>query len=305
MLNYPNQVTAGDLTAAEVQTLLENPIQLAHRMDDILNKAFVSDLLLTGVADVTGTGSALIEEDAEIFPDRDPEEVNDHGEYPKTPISEGPGQLVKAVKRGQETDISDAAIARRPGSVLDKALAVLANGLIRSVDSLSLAAIASKVTQTHAASALWENGNGSKIVEDVLLAKAEIDENELGYSPNVAVLRPTDYARVSASLISANIMPREQSNPLLAGDGSFEYLGLIWTQTIHTVSENPLLVDATQLGGMLSEDLGGGYAAYGDRGIEVKTIRHDDNDSWTVRVRRVTNPYIVAPKAGIFITGTK
>jgi hypothetical protein len=56
---------------------------------------------------------------------------------------------------------------------------------------------------------------------------------------------------------------------------------------------------------MLSENLGGGYAGYGSRGIEVKTIRNDANDSWTVRVRRVTAPYIVAPQAGVFITGTK
>jgi hypothetical protein len=64
------------------------------------------------------------------------------------------------------------------------------------------------------------------------------------------------------------------------------------------------VLDSGQLGGMADEDLGGpGYAKVNGQGVEVKSIREDDNDQWRVRARRVTVPVVVEPAAARKITG--
>jgi hypothetical protein len=62
------------------------------------------------------------------------------------------------------------------------------------------------------------------------------------------------------------------------------------------------VADSKQLGGMADEDLGGpGYVKVNGVGVEVKTIRDDENDQYRVRARRVTVPVVVEPAAARFI----
>lgn len=307
MYNYPVSAPSDALSAEQVQLILSKPALLARRLDSILNKAFISDLLLTQPYDVTGAGAALVEGEDGLYPDREAEEIQAGAEYPLTPLAMGLPQLVRNVKRGQDTEVFDEAIARTPTNILDRALAKLGNGLVRTIDTLSLAAIASKVTQTYAASGAWTDG--ARIVGDVMGAVATIDEQELGYSIDTVVLKPTQYAKVVANLLNANLMPRENNNPLMSNAAaSFNYMGLTWAKSIHVPGTDPMLVDTQQLGGMLKEDIKSpGYATYGVKGIETKSQRlvgGDDRDGWRLRARRLTSPVIVAPKAAVRLTGT-
>ncbi|MEV5394492.1 hypothetical protein AB0K56_29615, partial [Nocardia farcinica] len=67
-----------------------------------------------------------------------------------------------------------------------------------------------------------------------------------------------------------------------------------------------IVADTTQLGGMADEKLGGpGYVSAGGSipGVEVKTIRDDENDKYRLRSRRVTVPVVLEPRAAWKITG--
>jgi hypothetical protein len=82
---------------------------------------------------------------------------------------------------------------------------------------------------------------------------------------------------------------------------------MTWMATTHTPAANTALVaDSQQLGGMADEDLGGpGYvsaAGPNTAPVEVKVIRDDDEDLYTLRARRVTVPIVLEPAAARKIT---
>ena len=68
-------------------------------------------------------------------------------------------------------------------------------------------------------------------------------------------------------------------------------------------TDDAILVDRDQLGGMADEKITSpGYVGYD--GLEVKSIRKDERDMYTVQARRITVPVVLEPNAGIRITGT-
>lgn len=304
MSTYPNVQRDRALTAAEVHQFLASPGLVARKLQEITDLSFVSDYLLRGTSDATGTGAVVVEEDESLFADAASEEITPGGEYPLAAVAEAAASLVALRKRGVDTELTDERIARSPRDELARKLQRLANTIIRDFDAYTSGIVASKVTQTHTGAA-WSSG--SVIIDDTLMAAAKIEELELGYTPNTVVLKPTHYAKVSSLLIAANVLPREAGNPLLSGARSFEYMGLTWVKSMYSPFTDPFVVDAENLGGIASENIGSpGYAST-ERGVEVKTWRpsgRDDNDSWLLRARRVAVPYVTAPKAGIRITGT-
>lgn len=306
MSTYPNPVEEKTLTADEVHRFLRSPALVARRLQQMTDLSFVADQLLTGTATATGTGAIMVEQDGKLFLDDDPEVIAPGGEYPLVTSDDIGAYLVAVRKKGFDSEITDEKIARTPTDTLRKLLAQMANTMIRDFDRVSLAVIASKVTGTYAASGVWTDGG--RIVEDILMADATEDEKERGYAYNAVVLKPTDYAKVVASLVKQNMMPREQGNPLLSGARSFDFMGKRIIKTVYGAFTDPMLVDTANLGGIATEDIGSpGYSSAGN-GIEVKTWRpsgRDDNDSWRARTRRIAVPYVTGPAAAVRVTGTK
>lgn len=303
-MTFPFVERDRNLTPQEVHEFLRTPSFVARRMQEITDYTFATDLLLRGSADATGTGAVLVEEDAPIFADESPEIIAPGAEYPRVSVGEVAAALVALRKKGFDSELTDERIARSPSDELARFLNRMANSMIRDFDQLGRSVIASKVTQTFAGSA-WSDAK--TIVSDVLKASAQMEELELGYTADVVVLKPTQYAAVSASLINAGLLPRESGNPLLSGARSFDYMGFTWVKSMYGPFADPFLADSNNLGGIATEDIQSPGYARAENGIEVKTWRpagRDDNDTWVTRTRRVAVPYITGPKAGLKITGT-
>lgn len=291
-----------DLTATEVHHLMKSPTLLRKRLGDILKHRFIADYLLAGRFQAVG-GAILYETGEEIFPADAPEAIAPGGEYPKTVMTSGELQTARTVKWGRGTDVTDEAITRLLINPVDRALLKLANGMIRHVDGVALGVIGSKITQTYAAPAAWTEA--SAIVESVLTvkAKAEEDHVEEDFDYDVVVLKPTQFAKVASALIKSDLVPRESQNYALNGVIP-DYMGLTWTTSKYVPFTDPTLVDRDQLGGMADEKIvSPGYV--GKDGLEVKSIRNDGTDSYTLQSRRVTVPVVLEPNAGIRITGTE
>lgn len=306
MTTYPTPVEEKNLTADEVHSFLRSPTLVARRMQELTDLSFVSDLLLTGSANADGTGSLMVEQDGGLFLDEDPETIAPGGEYPLVTAAEVGAYLIALRKKGFDSEVTDEKIARTPRDTLRRLLALMANTMIRDFDKVSLSVIASKVTGTFAAGAVWTSGG--QIIEDILKADAAEEEKERGFRYDAIVLKPTDYAMVVAQLVKSNMLPREVGNPLLGGAVSFDYLGKRWIKSMYSPFVDPFLVDTENLGGIATENIGSPDYARTPNGIEVKTWRpsgRDDNDSWRVRNRRVAVPYVTSPGAGVRITGTK
>lgn len=288
-----------------IHRLLQSPDLIARRLRTIAEQRFISDALLTGRFAVSG-GSIWYEQPGEsLYTGRTPESVGPNGEYPLSDLGIGTTAVASTVKWGQDVPVTDEAIKRLNRNPVDRAFLKMVNQMVKLVDGVALAAIATAVTQNTAAAAGWSSATAIQIFKDVALAKANILALNQGYMPDTVVLDDFAWTYAQAAFISAGYLPRESANtPVLTGD--FPVIdGMRWMTTPNIpTSGNVLVLDSTQLGGMADEQLGGpGYAGAGQQGIEVKSIRQEKTDSWLLRARRVTVPVVIETGAAWKITG--
>lgn len=299
---YPVKHPTGTLTAEQLHAILSSPRLLAKRIADLTSMRFIADWLLPERLDATG-GGLFYETGESAFAPEGPEAIAPLGEFPKVVLESGEVVSVRTDKWGLDTVISDEKIARQGRVYLDRGVTRVANTIVRHVDQVTMAVIASRVSSTFASVKTWESAGAA--VEAVLTIQAARAELGLGLELDTVVLRPAQYAKVIGMLVDDKALPREQGATAVNGNIPVDALGLTWATTPHFQGANPLLVDRDNLGGMADEKLGSpGYVNAGPFGVEAKTIRDDDTEGYTVRGRRVTVPVVTEPLAGVQLTGT-
>jgi hypothetical protein len=283
-----------------VSRFLNDPVVVARRLRTLAEQRLIATAILSGRETVSG-GAIGFEQNETMYPDRVVESVSPGGEYPMTPISTGPAQLAKIVKWGQDTIVTDEAVSRQRMQAAERAMLKLVNAAAKNVDSVALSLIASSVTQTRAASATWSSAT-PKILQDIMLAKADIAALNQGYDPNTLIINDATWAYVASDPTLINAMQRETTaNPVYTG--SFQILaGLRVLPTPNLPAAGAWVLDSAQLGGIATEDLQGGYESAGDL-LQSKSIREDHTDQWRLRARAVFVPYITEPNAAVKITG--
>ncbi len=303
-VTYP---PAGPTLSGDVETInrfLQSPTAISRRLRTLAENRFISDALLTGRYPTAG-GAVLYEQSESIYTDRAVESVSAGSEYPLTTVSSGTAQIASVVKWGQDALVTDEAVKRLLMDPVNRALTKLVNQMVRSVDSVTLSAIASGVSQTIAVTAAWTGGTAA-ILRDLLRAKAAIIGLNQGYDPDTAVVTDLQYAYIMSDLTITNALMRENSsNPVYTG--SFPVISglrILPTVAANLPSANPMVLDSKLLGGMADEQLGGPGYSGAVQGVESKTIREDVSDRWRLRARRITVPVIVEPNSAIQITGT-
>ncbi|GGH34189.1 phage major capsid protein [Microbacterium album] len=298
---YPVAHPTGTLTKEQLHLFLANPRLIARRVADITKMRFIADYLLQGRFDATG-GGIFYETGEPVFAADDPEAVAPLGEYPTVVLEDGTVVSAKTDKWGLDTIISDEKIARQGRTPVDRGILRVSNTIIRFVDSVAMAVIASRVSSTFNSGA-WDSAGAA--VESLLTIQAERADLGLGFELDTVVLRPSQYAKVIGMLIDDKALPRESGETAIQGNLPVNALGVTWATTPHFQGANPLLVDRDNLGGMADEKLGGpGYVSAGAFGVEVKSIRDDDTEGYKVRGRRVTVPVVTEPLAGVQLVGT-
>lgn len=301
-LTYPpaSPTQVGEIT--QIHQLLNSPTMLDRRLRTIAENRFISSVLLTGRYPVEA-GAIAYQQGESIFTARDVEAIRPGMEYPRTGLGFGPQQIAEVVKWGSDVPITDEAVRRLRMDPVNRALLKLVNTLVRKVDGIALAAIASQVTATHAAAALWSAGTAT-ILRDLLLAVSKVTALNQGFMPDTVVVDDTTYAMVVSDKTIQEARSREDgANPVYTG--SFPMIAGLRILPSPNVpfANSALVLDSTQLGGMADEQLGGPNYSGGLGGIETKTIRDEDKDGWRIRARRVTVPIVVEPAAAIRITG--
>lgn len=301
----PSPTLSGDNLT--ISRFLQNPTLIARRLRTLLEQRYIADSLLQGRFVVEG-GAVLYETGESIFAPNDPRAVSPGSEYPITSVGNGVASLAKTVKWGSDALITDEVIKRQNMDPVNRALLKLANTNVKYVDSVALSAITSAVTQTSATSGgiAWATASAQQILESVLIPKANVVALNQGYDPDTVVVDDIRLAYALSKFVNAGWLPRETngSNPALTGQFP-EVGGMRWLATPNLPTTGTALVlDSAMLGGMADEDLGGpGYSSAGGVGVQVKTMRDDEDDQWRIRCRRVTVPIVVEPASAWKITG--
>lgn len=299
---YPVKHPEGTLTTAELHLLLSNPTVIAQRVAELADQKFIADFLLSGRFSAQG-GGVFYETGEEIFAGEDPEAISPLGEYPTVVLESGEVVSARTVKWGLDSVVSDEKIARQGIAYVNRGITRLVNTVVRHVDRVAMAVIASRVTSTFASLETWTTAGNA--VEALMTIQAERAALGFGIDLDTVVLRPAQYAKVIGMLIDDKALPRESGATAIQGNLPVDALGLTWATTPHFQGANPLLVDREQLGGMADEDLGGpGYVRTEAFGVEAKTIREEKPEGYTLRARRVTVPVVTEPLAGVALTNT-
>jgi hypothetical protein len=292
-----------------VHHTLNSPKLVPHLLNKLVNQRLIGGDLLTGRVDTTGTGSAIFQQAQPLFADRDAERIAELAEYPLTTTSEGPSSIVSTDKWGLSMLVSDELVARNRWDVLRMELMRLANSVVYGFDQIALSAIGSAVTETTTAAAAWNTADADPLL-DVLMAKAAIDEENMGYNATTVVCTPTKWAQLVAATKVLAASPREaaDSNVLSGNMLSFAGLNILRTTNLPSGVE-VMVIDTLALGSVVWEDRGGrGPGGWqGDpsivAGVESKVSRLDDRDGYRISVRKVQVPQVQEPSAARKITG--
>lgn len=294
-----------DGTTITVSYLVNNPELIQRTLRSLVLKRLIGGKMLKGRVDVTGSGSAIFETGESIFANDVAEIVDELAEYPLTDDSNVALSVFTVDKYGLATDIPDALIKRNRMDIVSRKLVKIANRIVYGFDARVLSAIGSAVTQTQAVSAAWNNAAADQLL-DVLLAGAVVDALDEGFAVDTIALKPIPWARLVAATKVLENRPREGSdNPMVTGTLlSFAGLDFLKTNAMPAGVE-VMLADTQQLGSIMWEDQGGGYnGSAGDvDGVESKVIRLDKRDGVRVQVRKVQEPVVSEPGAGVKLTG--
>lgn len=292
-------------TKITVSYLVNNPEFVQRLLRTLVLKRLVGAKLLTGRVDVTGSGAAIFETGENIFANDVAEVIDELAEYPLTDDTDAALSVFMVDKYGLATDIPDTVIQRNRLDIVARKLVKIANRIVFGFDQRCLSVIGSGITQTQAVAAAWNTANADQLL-DVLLAGAVVDGLDDGFEINTLVLKPVPWARLVAATKILNAAPRESgSNPVLTGT-MVQFAGLeIYKTNAMPAGVEVMAVDRNQLGSIMWEDQGGNYqgSASDTDGVQSKVFRLDKQDGVRLQVRKVQEPVLVEPGAGIKLTG--
>lgn len=288
-----------------INRLLQSPALVQRRLREIADQHFIADRLLTLSPEATG-GALQYEVSESIYTDRDPTAVAPGGEYEGALVPLGTAAIASTTKYGQDVRITDESIGRFRMNYVERSLRKAVNRTVKFIDTISLAAVASAVTQTQAATAAW-NASGADPFLDISLAEAQIDDLAEGYQPDAVFLTSTLYARLTANQKVIGGLRRESSNTVTETGEVTRLAG----KTLYKVpaSRMPsgvtvMLVDTTALGGLAWENIPSPEYQGPASGLQSWIRRSPSgNDSWLLRTRRIAVPFVQEPASSIKITG--
>lgn len=296
---------SGDLET--ISRLLQFPTYIRRRLRTFQELRFVSDQILTQRFRSAG-GAVLYEQSEAILTDRPVQAVSPGAEYPMANTPTGTAAVAAVQKWGQAVDLTDEEIIRNVygQDAVDRKLRKVVNTVIKQVDGVALAAVASAVTQTQAATAAWSNINaaGSTKLYDILAAVATINGLNQGYNADTLLCNDLKYAQVMADQTVQAALKREDSNnPIYTGKID-RLSGLTVVVSPNLPTSDVWVLDSTQLGGMADEVEGTLGYSVDEMGIQVKSTRIEKQDKWEMWGRRKTVPVVQEPGAAIRITNT-
>lgn len=293
-------VLTGDSLA--ISRFLQSPQAINRRLRDYKDLRFVSDQILTQRFRSQG-GAVLYELSEPFVSDRTAESVGAGSEYPYANLPTGTAAVAAIQKWGQKVLLTDEEIARNQygGAAVDRAMRKVINSIISQIDSITMSAIASAVTQTFDVTAqggVW-TGATPKILQNILRAKAVPLALNLGYMPDTLVVNDAQYAYMMTDATLTNAWRRETTdNPIYTGQVE-SVAGMHIIVSPNLPATTAYVLDSTQLGGMADEMDGAVGYSVSDLAVQIKSIRKDEQDAWDLQGRRKTVPVVQEPGAAV------
>lgn len=163
---------------------LKQPEVISQDLLNLVVQRLIADRIFTrGTASQVAGGVADYGYDpAPMFADRDPEEVGVRSDFPRTGITPVARRQEIVRQYGLETEFNNLTIRRSRIDEYDRALRLLANSIVRFLDTKAMAVFTANTDiPTAPAAAVW-TADSADIIADVATALEEIDSAERGYA---------------------------------------------------------------------------------------------------------------------------
>lgn len=295
-----------------VEALLKTPRIIARAVTELANLAeqgfFTDTIFARGTPEQVAGGAALYQRSENKFPDRDVEEVMPRSNYPRTGWT---AELFAAAvhKYGLEVPIPDEARRRNALDQMQRAQVLLANAVVRFVDTLAADLIMNDPDVLDVPGGDWSDANHDKIA-DIAAARAAIANQNLGYVADTAIVHTNQDLQLITDKLIRDALPRENNavSSVLTGR-PVPLLGLQRIIASPNVPEDTVLILAAKLGGTVADEAPipdenyqtyqAGQTGYGDSfaPVYVKSYRQENADETIVRAARFPALWLTDPAA--------
>ena len=287
----PGEIAIGDGTIT-IDQWLANPLRVTNTLRDLSLERFLADDIFS--AGGTATGGAVIYDQVlanDLYALRDVQAIEPGAEFP---IVTGAGVnplVARTTKWGGAFIITYEDRDRNRTNVLANELTRLVNTIIRKVDMVAVATLRAAPLLQATASAPWGDPDAD-VFGDVASAISQVDEQDLGYSIDTALVHPRTALAMLTNERLQNLLPRETSNPLLVG----RLAGLAgitrWRQTNRVETDEVIFTSGRQAGSISDE-----------RPLYSRTVDQPEQERYLVQAARLCVPYVTNPKSAVVLRG--
>lgn len=283
-----------DKILVNVDQFLKDPTRVERQLERLTRDKNIADYAF-GAGDANN--GAVIYDEVTGFPgdpDRDVEIIAPGAEFPIIGTSDEEPKTAKVDKYGGASEMTYEAIRRNDTDNLNKRLITVSNLITKRVNMVAAKTLLSNQNINTLGIADWGVSTSDPIA-DLFAAKGLINDNELGYLADLALINPLDAQQyILGRKDIREQLPRENKdlNPVLSGDLA-GLIGLEWI-TSSAIPRGTIFTLQKGVSGSVRDEEGGVKSnVYDEPSRQVRVIQ-----GW-----RSIVPIITDPKSITRITG--
>ncbi len=297
---YPgaNPTVAGNKIT--VERFVKSPSTVFKVLSDLSKERYIADFIFAS-GDAQG-GAVLYDETEEndLYAEGganggDPSIIAPGDEFPIVGDSQGDPRVAAVTKRGSAFPLTYEAVRRDQRDVLGRGLIKLRNSSIRKHDTVAVQALSTHPrVRTATAAEAWSGSTEGSLFADVFGAKYAVEQADLGYIVDTAILNPQDALKMIKRKDVREALPRENAtlNPILSG----ELAGLCgvdnWMVTNRATAGVVTFLQSKVAGSQRDE-----VPFY------TRTVNQEVRERWLLMAGRVGVPIVTDPLAVIQLRG--
>jgi hypothetical protein len=286
-----NEVIIGDGTIT-IDQWLANPLRVTNTLRDLSLERFLADDILAPGG--RATGGAVIYDQVlanDLYALRDVQAIEPGAEFPIVTGTAVNPLTARTVKWGGAFIITYEDRDRNATDVLATELTRLTNTIIKKVDSVAIATLRAAPLNEALAAAPWADPD-ARIFEDVAGVVSQVDEQDLGYTIDTAIISPANALAMLTNERLQNLLPREAGNVGLIGRLSGLAGITRWRQSNRVGNDEIIFTSGRQAGSISDE-----------RPLYSRTVDQPEQERILVQAARLCVPYITNPKSAVRLRG--
>lgn len=275
-----------------VEQFLKTPSRVQRVVADLTAQRFLAERIF---AQGDAQGGAVIYDQitaSELYTDRDVQAIDAGSEFPIVSSGESTPKVAAVTKWGGAAVLTYEAVRRDSRDTLNRELTKLRNTIVRKVDTVAIAALNAAPILTDTGTD-WSDGSAGNPVLDLAEARSAIDDQDMGYTADTALINPAQYVDLIANPKVAAALPRDvaAANPIASGQLG-NYMGFTWYVT-NRVPAGTAYILSSMMAGSLRDELP----------LYSRSIDQPERERWLVQAARVTVPIVTDPKSVFKLTG--